>query len=414
MTYDTYTLEKDLALRARAEAALPAGVYGHMNSRIVSPAHPQFISRAEGGRIWDTDGNEYIDFICSYGTNLLGHHHPKVDEAARKQQALADCTSGPSPLIVELAEKFNEKVAHADWSLFAKNGGDATTICVSAARAQTGRKTVLLAAGAYHGATPAFTPMMGGVIESDRAYQLTYDYNDIDSLNNAVAEAGDDLAAILVSPFKHDSLVEQELPTQEFAEAMRAICDKTGAALILDDVRCAFRFSSGSTWETINVLPDLCAMSKSVANGYALSVVTGNNKFRDGVSQVYATGSFWFAAVSYAASLATIAAIEEEDVINKLKASGTLLRDGLNDLANSYGFKLNQSGPVQMPLLMVEDDPKFEKGIYLCSQAAQRGVWLHPWHNMFICSAHEEKDIKEALDRVDGAFQALRKEFGEG
>lgn len=409
-----YSLEKDLQLRQRAQTAFPDGVYGHMKAASLSPSHPQFFTRAEGGRLWDVDGNEYIDFLCSYGTNLLGHHHPKVDEAARQQQAIADCTTGPSPLMLELAEKFNDKVAHADWTMFAKNGTDATTICVMAARAQTGRNTIIVADGAYHGATPWCTPGPAGVTDGDRANQLTYTYNDVESLKAAVEKAGDDLAGIVVSPFKHDVFVDQEWPTQDFAQTARALCDEKGAALILDDVRCAFRFTTGSTWETIDVLPDLCAMSKSVANGYSLSVVTGNDKFRKGASEIYVTGSFWFASVSFAASLATIDAIEEEGAIEKMETAGTLLRKGLDELANGHGFKLRQTGPVQMPLVLFEDDPMWQKNNFFCEQAALRGVYLHPWHNMFVCAAHDEKTIQEALERTEGAFSALKQQFGEG
>ncbi|TQV81146.1 aminotransferase class III-fold pyridoxal phosphate-dependent enzyme [Exilibacterium tricleocarpae] len=407
-----YNLEQDHALRARAQTAFPNGVYGHQNSALLSPEHPQFFSRAEGCRLWDVDGNEYIDFMCGYGTNLLGYRHPKVDEAARRQQGVIDCATGPSPLMVELAETFNELVAHADWTLFAKNGTDATTICIMTARAQTGKNTILVADGAYHGASPWCTPAPGGVAPGDRQHQLTYEYNNVESLTAAVAEAGDDLAAIVVSPFKHDVFVDQEWPTAEFAAAARALCDQKDAALVLDDVRCALRFTMGATWETLDVLPDLCAMSKSVANGYALAVVTGNDKFRHGASQIYTTGSFWFAGVSFAASLATIAAVAEEGAIEAMKVAGDLLRDGLDQQARSYGFQLRQTGPVQMPLMLMEDDPNWEKNIFFCSQAAQHGVYLHPWHNMFVCAAHTESDIRAALERTDAAFAALKKKFG--
>jgi glutamate-1-semialdehyde 2,1-aminomutase len=407
-----YTLDKDLTLRARAQAAFPAGVYGHQASASLSPDHPQFFSRAEGGRLWDTEGNEYIDFMCAYGTNLLGYCHPKVDEAARRQQALVDSATGPSPLMVELAERFKEKQAHADWSMFAKNGTDATTICIMAARAQTQRKTILVADGAYHGATTWCTPGPVGTTDADRAYQLKYNFNDIESVKAAIAEAGDDLAAIVVSPFKHDVFVDQEWPTQEFAQALRDLCDETGAALVLDDVRCAFRFSLGSTWETLGVLPDLSAMSKSVANGYALSVVTGNDRFREGASQIYTTGSFWFASVSFAASLATIDAVESEGAIGQMKVSGDLLRTGLDELAKAHGFALRQTGPSQMPLILVDEDPTWEKTNFFCAQAVKRGVYLHPWHNMFVCAAHREADIREALERTEGAFAALKQQFG--
>ncbi len=405
----TYTLEKDLQLRQRAQQVLPNGVYGHMASASLSPQHPQFISRAEGGRVWDVDGNEYIDFMCSYGTNLLGHHHPGVEEAVRRQSAVADCTTGPSPLMLELAGRFIENTAHADWALFAKNGTDATTICVMAARAQTGRNIILMAGGAYHGAGPWCTPGHDGVTEADRANQVYYEYNNLESLHAAVKQAGDDLAGIVVSPFKHDVFVDQELPTADFAQAIRAHCDETGAALILDDVRCGFRFCLGSTWETIGVLPDLCAQSKSIANGYPLAVVTGSDKFREGAGKIFVTGSFWFAAVSYAASLATIDAVQNEGAIEQIRVSGELLRTGLDELAAAHGFALRQTGPVQMPLVLVDDDPTWEKTNLLCSEAARRGVYLHPWHNMFICAAHSEADIREALERLEGAFAETQK-----
>jgi glutamate-1-semialdehyde 2,1-aminomutase len=407
-----YQIENDLTLRDRANSAFPAGIYGHQASASLSPLHPQFFSRAEGARLWDTDGNEYIDFMCGYGTNLLGYQHPKVDEAAAKQQAVIDCATGPSPLMLELAETFNEKIAHADWSLFAKNGTDATTICVMTARAQTGKNTIIVAEGAYHGAAPWCTPGPSGVAPADRENQLSYHYNDTQSLRDAVERAGDDLAAIIVSPFKHDVFVDQEWPTDEFARAARQLCDEKEAALILDDVRCAFRFTLGSSWETLNVLPDLCAMSKSVANGYALAVVTGNDKFRQGASDIYTTGSFWFAATSFAASLATIAAIEEEGALDAMQCAGDQLRAGLDELANAHGFKLRQTGPSQMPLVLFEDDDMWEKNNFFVAQAAQRGVYLHPWHNMFVCAAHTPEVIAEALTRTEGAFAALKRQFG--
>lgn len=409
-----YKLDNDLTLRERATSAFPNGVYGHQASASVSPNHPQFFARAEGCRLWDTDGNEYIDFMCGYGTNLLGYQHPRVDEAARRQQANIDCATGPSPVMLELAETFNRNVAHADWSLFAKNGTDATTICVMTARAQTKKNTIIVAEGAYHGAAPWCTPGPSGVAPSERANQLTYHYNDCASLRSAVEQAGDDLAAIIVSPFKHDVFVDQEWPTDEFARTARQLCDSKDAALILDDVRCAFRFTLGSTWETIGVLPDLCAMSKSVANGYSLAVITGNDRFREGASEIYTTGSFWFASVSFAASLETIAVVEQEGALEAMKTAGDLLRSGLDEQATAHGFKLNQSGPTQMPLMLFNDDPTWEINNFFCNEAAQRGVYLHPWHNMFVCAAHTEADIAEALQRTEGAFAALKKQFGPG
>lgn len=408
----THTFNNELALRQRAKLAFPNGVYGHQSIARLSPDYPQFIARTQGARLWDTDNNEYIDYMCGYGTNLLGYHHPKVDEAASKQQAIADAATGPSPLMLELAEKFNDICEHADWSMFAKNGNDATTICVMTARAQTTKNTILIAEGAYHGSSGWCTPQPSGVAPGDRQHQISYTYNDVQSLLDAVNQAGDDLAAIIVTPFKHNAFTDQELPTQDFADTVRRLCDTHDAALILDDVRCALRFTLGSTWETLGVLPDLCAMSKSVANGYALSVVTGNNRFRDGASKIYATGSFWFASASFAASLATIKVIEEESTIDLLQQSGDRLRSGMQTQAAGFGYSLRQTGPSQMPLIAFDDDPKSAMCNFFFSEVVKRGVYMHPWHNMFISGAHTAEIIDETLIRTEGAFVALKKKFG--
>lgn len=401
-------LDKDQALKLRAKTAFPNSVYGHQSTRAVSTLHPQFFKKAQGAKLWDVDGNEYIDYMCGYGTNLLGYCHPAVDEAAAKQQATIDVATGPSETMLLLAEKFNEKVAHADWTMFAKNGGDATTVCVMTARAQTGKSTILVAEGAYHGACPWATPAPAGVAPGDKMHQVVYQYNNIESLRTAVEIAGGDLAAIVVTPFKHNARCDQELPTQEFAEACRALCDAHDAALILDDVRCAFRFTLGATWELLGVLPDLCAMSKSVANGYSLSVVTGNNRFREGASSIYTTGSFWFASVSFAASLATVQAVEEESAIEKIKQSGDLLRRGLAEQAVSAGFEFRQTGPVQMPLFAFNGDEKNQLINRFCEEAVVRGVYMHPWHNMFISAAHTPELIASTLQRTEEVFTAMK------
>src|SRR5579859_2354081 len=133
----------DLDLRARAAAVIPGGMYGHMSVGRLPAAHPQFYERSEGTRVWDVDGNEYVDFMCSFGPMILGYRHPQVEAAASSQAAKGDTQPGPSARMVELAELLVERVGHADWTMFAKNGTDATTICLMVARAHTGRNKVL-------------------------------------------------------------------------------------------------------------------------------------------------------------------------------------------------------------------------------------------------------------------------------
>jgi len=410
MTYH-YNLEKDQALRERASKAFPDGIYGHMSTTPLPDNYPQFIQRAEGGRIWGYDGHEYIDYLCAYGPNILGYKHPRVEEAVRRQMEFGDCTTGPSAVMVELAEKMVANSAHADWSLFCKNGSDATTICLMIARAQTGRNKIVMAEGTYHGVDPWCSWSPAGITDEARANLISFKYNDVASLEQAVAEAGDDLAGIIVTPNMHEILVPQQLATLEFAQRARALCDEKGAALILDDVRCSYRFSLGSTWEILGVLPDLCAMGKTLANGYALSAVLGSDGFRDGAANSFTTGSYWFSSVAFAAGLATIEAIEQEDAIARMDSAGTRLREGLAQQATAHGFNMDQSGPVSMPLFLFEDDPEFLTGRAFCNEAMKAGVYLHPVHNMFVCAAHD-KDIADTLNRTEVAFQALKHQLG--
>jgi len=403
----------DQALRARARAVIPGGMYGHQNAGPLPEGYPQFLERAKGCRLHDVDGNEYIDFMCSYGPIVLGHAHPVVDAAAARQQALADCQNGPSPRMVELAELLVDTVEHASWAMFEKNGTDATTKCVTIARAATGRRKILVAKGSYHGAAPWCTPNLNGVPSESRAHLIQFAYNDIGSVEGAVAEAGDDLAGIIVTAFRHDNRVDQELPDAAFAHRLRKLCNERDAALILDDVRAGFRIHLGGSWEPLGVRPDLSAWSKAIANGYALAAVLGNERFREGATKIFTTGSFWFAAVSMAAAIATVNILREGQAIPTMERMGQLFREGLAAQAKSHGVRLRQSGPVQMPLVRFEDDPGFKKGARFAGEAAKRGAYLHPWHNMFLSAAHREEDIREALEITDIALGQVKRAFGD-
>jgi glutamate-1-semialdehyde 2,1-aminomutase len=400
-------LTADAALRARARKVVPGGAYGHQNVAPLPRGYPQFMSRGLGAHVWDVDGNEYIDLMCSYGPVLLGHRHPRVDEAASRQAAEGDCQNGPSPRMVELAEVMTATVGHADWAIFSKNGTDATTQCVTIARAATGKRKILVATGAYHGAAPWCTPGPSGVVAEDRAHLVEYRYNDLASVEAALSRAGEDVAGIVVSPIRHDIGVDLEWPEPAFATGLRAACDRVGAALILDDVRCGFRLHHGSSWEPMGVAPDLSAWSKAIANGYALGAVLGGEPFREAARSIYTTGSFWFAAVSMAASLATLSVLEEEDTVGRTVTTGTRLRQGLADQAAGRGLEVSLSGPVQMPFLTFAGDDDFTAANVFARRAILGGVYLHPRHNWFVSGAMDENDVDRVLEVTDGAFAAV-------
>jgi glutamate-1-semialdehyde 2,1-aminomutase len=398
---------QDAALRARALKVIPNGMYGHESVRMLPDSFPQFFSKAEGAYIWDADGNRYLDYMCAYGPSLLGYRDERVEAAARAQAALGDTLTGPSPLMVELAETLVSMVEHADWAMFCKNGTDATTMAMSSARAQTGKRVVLVAQGAYHGAAPWCTPIPAGTVAEDRAHVRTYVYNDVASLEAAVAAAGGDLAAIFASPFRHDAFIDQEAPDPAYARRARDLCDETGAMLIVDEVRAGFRLARGSSWSELGVQPDLSAWGKCFANGHPISALLGSDSCREGAGSIYATGSFWLSAVPMAAAIETLRIIRETDYIEHTVALGERLRAGLDAAAAKHGFTLRQTGPVQMPQIMFADDPDFRVGYGWAEEMLARGIYMHPWHNMFLCAAMTEADIDTTLAVADAAFAAV-------
>jgi glutamate-1-semialdehyde 2,1-aminomutase len=398
---------RDRTLRERAKRVVPGGMYGHMRAEGLPAGYPQFFARGEGCHLWDADGRRYLDFMCSWGPVVLGHRHPAVDAAVLRQIEQGDCLNGPTERMVELAERLTGLVTHADWAMFSKNGTDATTICVTLARGGTGKRKILLATGAYHGAVPWCTPHPYGVTPEDRAHVIRFKYNDVASLEAAVDQAGNDLAAILVSAFRHDYGLDQELPDPAFAARARALADANEAALILDDVRAGFRLSLHGSWDQIGVQPDLSAWSKAIANGYSLAAVTGKDRFREAATQLFATGSFWCGAVSMAAALATLDVLEAENGPEQMRRMGQRLRDGIAAQARRHGVGVRQSGPPQMPTILFDDDADCAKGSRFVLEALHRGVYLHPKHNMFLSLAHTVADIDHALSVTDQAFKVV-------
>lgn len=398
---------RDKELRARAFEVIPNGMYGHQSVAQMPAGCPQFFRKAAGARLWDADGNEYIDYLCGYGPNLFGYGNSEIDAASHQQARNGDTMTGPGEVMVELAEALTRQVSHADWAMFCKNGTDATTMSMMIARQHTGRKTILRARGAYHGAAPWCNPVANGTIDADRANQIFYDYNDVSSLEAAVREAGTDLAGIFASPFKHDTFVDQASLDREYAVRARDLCNEHGALLIVDDVRAGFRIARDCSWSVVGVKPDLSSWGKAIANGHPLSALLGANVCRTAAASIYVTGSYWYSAAPMAASLATLRLIRETDYLERTIALGDQLRIGLQRVALDRGFKLRQSGPSQMPLVMFEDDPTFARGYAWCSALYRRGVYFHPWHNMFICAALTQADIDQTIDAADDALREI-------
>lgn len=403
----------DAALRERAQAVIPNGMYGHQNASILPKNFPQFFARGEGSHLWDVDGNEYIDYICAYGPILLGYRHPAVDRAVAEVQDSGDCLNGPSEKMVELAELLVDITPWADWAWFAKNGTDATVYAASVARTATGKGTLLRAHGAYHGAAPTWinagdmTKQVDGTVE--------YEFNDLASVRTAIDAADGDAAGIVVSAFRHDVGFDQEMPTVEFAQGVRDLCDANQMPLILDDVRGGFRLDIAGSWAPLGVDPDLSIYCKAIGNGQPISALMGRDSLSEAVAATFATGSYWFTAAPMAASYTTITTLQETDGIARLEQTGNALREGWQRAADAHGVGIRQTGPVSIPLMLFDGDDFSTRDVprayRFSAELAERGVYLHPVHNGFLSTALTEEDVVHTLEASDEAFAVVAAEF---
>ncbi|MER9140394.1 aminotransferase class III-fold pyridoxal phosphate-dependent enzyme [Mesorhizobium sp. M0830] len=405
------TNSKDKELRERARQVIPGGMYGHQSTGMLPSDFPQYFSKASGGRIWDVDGNEYVDYMCAFGPNLIGYNNAEVEAAARRQVELGDTMTGPSEHMVKLAEDFVGMIEHADWAMFCKNGSDATSMATILSRAYTRRRKILIAKGTYHGASIWNTPNLTGILPEDRAHFIYFKYNDLDSLQDAIKSAEGDVAGVFATPFRHEIFQDQTLPCVEYARGVSAICDDLDALLIVDEIRSGFRLARDCSWAQFNVKPDLTCWGKVLANGYPLSALLGTDKARSAAQSIYATGSFWFSAVAMVAAIETLRQIRESDYLEKMINIAAEIRSGIDQQAKTHGFSVRQTGPAQMPQILFNDDPDMRIGYFWTAAAVRRGVYLHPYHNMFVTSAHTEEDVKKTLAGTDAAFEELKRSY---
>jgi glutamate-1-semialdehyde 2,1-aminomutase len=411
MVDDRYRQSRELF--ARAERVVPGGIYGHQTPLLLTRGEfPMFLDQGSGCRVRDADGNEYIDFICAYGPIVLGYRHPKVEAAAERQRREADTMNLPSARMVELAERLVALTPGAAWALFAKNGSDVCTWALAIARAATGRDLVAAIDGAYHGIHGWCNHLETGFPATDRAGVRTFAWNDLASLERIFAEEPKRIAAVIVTPFRHEAFHDSVMPDASFLTGVRRLCDREGAVMIVDDVRAGFRMHIGGSTQLWNVTPDLLCYSKAVANGYPLAVLLGADALRDAARKVFVTGTFFTQSVPLAASLATLEEIEASGAIAHMDAMGKRLCDGLRERARARDFEVVLSGPPSIPFMSFADDEGgFDRNRAFAGACARRGVFLHPVHNWFLSAAHTERDIDQALDVAEQAFAEVRERF---
>jgi glutamate-1-semialdehyde 2,1-aminomutase len=408
-----HTYTKSRAAFERALKVIPSGVYGHLGPSggvmIPQEAYPFFSSRAEGTRFWDLDGNEFIDYMCGYGPNVLGYRDRDVDAAARAQAELEDVVTVPSSIMVDFAELLVDTVASADWAFFAKNGGDTTTLAIMTARAAKNRKKIVFVKGFYHGVAP-WTQKLDypGVIEEDVANNLVVPFNDLASLRAMFELHSGQIAAVIAQPYMHSNFVDNVLPEEAYWPSVRRLCDEFDILLIIDDVRAGFRVDLAGSDHYYGFEADMICFCKALANGYNVSALCGKEELKDVVSSITYTGSYWMSAVPFAAGIATLTKLKELDAPTLFARLGTRLTDGLVQAASAYDFTLVASGAPALFYLRLADDDSLMLHQEWVGECVKRGVFLTSHHNHFINAALTDSDIDTTIDIANEAFAVLR------
>ncbi|MCL2023356.1 MAG: aminotransferase class III-fold pyridoxal phosphate-dependent enzyme [Oscillospiraceae bacterium] len=413
---NTYTYEKNNEAFLRAQKVIPGGIYGHLGPaegcHIPSSAFPKFGEKAEGTYFWDIDGNRFIDYMCAYGPNVLGYGDPDVNAAAFEQSKIADCTTAPSLKMVEFAELLVDTVKSADWTFFAKNGGDTTTLAIMTARAHTHKKKIIFLKGFYHGVAP-WTQKIDypGVLPEDVANNLYIPFNDIAALERVIKENKNEIAALIGTPYMHGNFVDSVLPADGYWQQVREICTKHGIVLIIDDVRCGFRLDLAGSDAHYGFEADLICFCKALANGWNVSALCGKEFIKSTISGLTYTGSYWLSAVPFAAGVACINKLKAIDAPGEFREKGEKLREGLLEVSSNNGFHLVWSGEPALFYLRLADDDSLMLHQEWIAECVKRGVFFTNHHNHFINHSLSYEDIQFTVDVADEAFKVLKKKY---
>ena len=392
----------------RALRTIPLGSQTFSKSKTQYPhgVAPFFIQRARGSRVWDVDGNEYIDFVNSLCAVTLGYSDPDVDAAVKRQMEEGIIFSLPHPLETLVAEKIVEMVPCADMVRYGKNGSDATAGAVRIARAFTGRDHVAVCG--YHGWQDWYigsTLRNRGVPKAVQALTHAFKYNDLASLEAIFKEFSGQMAGVVMEP------MNVEKPKDGFLEKVADLTRRNGALLVFDETITGFRYANGGAQELLGVTPDLATFGKGVANGYPLSVVAGRGDVMKLMEEIFFSFTFGGETLSLAASLATLTKLQREPVIDTMTRRGTAVIEGLVKLIekNGVGDFLSVAGHPTWSFLLMKDagaTNSFEIKTLFLQEIFARGILAIGTHNMSF--AHSEADVARLLAVYGEVFPILK------
>ena len=404
---DKRSVERSYELYRQALEIIPGGT--QLISRrpeLYAPGlTPPYVSRGKGGRFWDLDDNEYVDFMMCVGASILGYADDAVDEAVIAQIRQGTAYSVSHPLEYELARELIATIPCAEAVRYCKGGGEANTIAVRIARGYTGREKVLFCG--YHGwhdwylaanlendsvldshLLPGIRPQ--GVPRGLAGTALPFRYNDLDSLEQQLDRNRGQVAAIILEASRGGSL-----PQPGFLEGARALASAHGAVLIFDEVVTGFRLGLGGAQAQFGVTPDLATYAKAISNGYAMGAVVGRREVMQVVGDMFVSSTYWSDAVGLAAALATIRELRRRDAFAQIGAFGARFQRRFDELAEEHELPLRAAGlPQQIAITAAEGDAATRRGMkdYYVQEMTRRGFFTSFGVNP--CYAHGEADLE--------------------
>ncbi|MGV6816469.1 MAG: glutamate-1-semialdehyde 2,1-aminomutase [Thiotrichales bacterium] len=414
--------EKSLALRERFNATIPGGAHTYAKGDDQFPefAAP-YISHGEGCRVWDVDGNEYVEYGLGLRSVGLGHAYPEVSQAVIEQLAKGANFCRPAVIELEAAEQFLEMIPGAEMVKFAKNGSDATTAAVKLARAYTGRDKVGVCQDhPFFSVDDWFigtTRINAGIPKAITALNASFKYNDLESVDALFQQNPGEIACLILEAER------DRPPAPGYLQGLKDRCEAEGALLIFDEIVTGFRWHNGGAQTLHGVTPHLSTWGKAMGNGFAIAALAGQREFMDRGGIYHEHERVFLLSTTYGAETSALAAVkatmqiyQHEDVIAHLYRMGAMLREGVEDLIEKYDLQGRfKTYGKDCSLFFGTNDPEGNpsqayRTLFL-QEMLKRGV-LAP--SFLVCYSHQERDIEITLNAVDESLAIYQKAIANG
>jgi glutamate-1-semialdehyde 2,1-aminomutase len=422
MDTEEFALPRSRAANERLHALVPGGAHTYAKGDDQYPEHlAPVISHGNGAHVWDVDGNRYIEYGSGLRSVSLGHAHPRVTEAVRRELDRGGNFVRPSVVEVEAAERFLATVPTAEMVKFAKNGSDATTAAVRLARAATGRSRVALCADHPFFSTDDWfigtTPMSAGIPSATHDLTVTFPYGDLAATEDLLARYPDDIACLILEPATHTE------PPPGYLAGLRELADRHGCVLVFDEMITGFRWSEAGAQSLYGVVPDLSTFGKALGNGFAVSALAGRRELmelgglRHSGERVFLLSTTHGAEThSLAAAMAVQSTYVEEGVTARLHALGERLAAGVRDAATAMGVGdhvvvRGRASNLVFATLDEDGRPSQEYRTLFLRRLLAGGV-LAP--SFVVSAALDHSDIEHTVDVVAEACAVYRKALDAG